>query len=322
MDAAAFQRRIEEGIRGLGFKSAPARLYDPVRYMLDLGGKRMRPVMTLMGCDLFGGDIEQAVNPALGVELFHNFTLLHDDIMDHAPLRRGRPTVHEKWDTSTAILAGDVMFVRSYQLVSLCPDHCIRAVTKLFSDTAIEVCEGQQYDLDYESLEVSMEDYLTMITLKTSVLPATALKTGAIIAGAPDKDAALLYDAGKHIGIAFQVMDDVLDVFGDAGKFGKQPGGDILAGKKTGVLIRALETAGAGDRDALLRLYADKDMEPEKKVSSVTRLFGDLGVRESLQQEMNRHFDTAVQSLDAINAPAEKKEAMKAFFGQLMKREM
>ncbi len=219
-------------------------LYDPVKYIMGLGGKRMRPVLTLMGTDLFDGNIEDSYNSAIGIEVFHNFTLLHDDIMDDAPLRRGEATVHEKWNTNAAILSGDVMFVQAFTLVTSCKPEYLRAIIDIFNVTAIEVCEGQQLDMNYETRDdVTLDEYLEMIRLKTSVLVGCSLEMGAVLAGATKEDSRNIYDYGMHLGMAFQIMDDVLDVFGDASIFGKQVGGDILANKKTYLLLKALEDA-------------------------------------------------------------------------------
>ena len=217
-------------------------LYEPVKYILSLGGKRMRPVLALMGNEMFDGNVDDCVTSALGIEVFHNFTLLHDDIMDNAPLRRGEATVHEKWNTNAAILSGDVMFVQAFTLVTSCKPEHLRAIIDIFNVTAIEVCEGQQLDMEFETREdVSLEEYLEMIRLKTSVLVGCSLEIGAVLANASKEDAKKLYDFGMNLGMAFQIKDDLLDVFGDAEVFGKQVGGDILANKKTYLLLKALE---------------------------------------------------------------------------------
>ncbi len=316
------QERIEEGLRNLPLNGTPQRLYEPVRYILEVGGKRMRPVLVLAACDLFGGDIEKALDPALGIELFHTFTLLHDDIMDRAPLRRGRPTVHERWDPATAILAGDVLFVKSFQLVSRCDDRVVRRVLDLFSETAIQVCEGQQMDLDYERQDrLTMDDYLRMITLKTSVLPAASLMIGALLAGASADDARRLYACGQHIGIAFQVMDDILDVYGDESKFGKQKGGDILANKKTGLLLTALDHGTAADSRLLLNLYGDSSLPAEEKIRRVKALFDKAGARERLETLMDGYFQKAVDELDATGAREENKAFVRDFLDAIMRRQ-
>ena len=243
---------IHQSVNKLQFPVSPKGLYDPIRYMLSLGGKRMRPVLTLMACDAFNGDVERAISPALGLEVFHNFTLLHDDIMDNAPLRRSKPTVHEKWNSNIAILAGDAMFVQSCQLVMDTPSSVVKEVMEVFTKTALEVCEGQQYDMDFESMnEVSIEEYIDMIRLKTAVLLGASLKIGALIGNADSEAASHLYDFGVNLGIAFQLQDDILDVYGDASFFGKQVGGDILANKKTYLLITALNKANGEIKETI-----------------------------------------------------------------------
>ena len=235
------QSIIEEAITKLDIPQYPADLYEPVKYILSLGGKRMRPALLLMACDLFGGDVEAALSPALAIEVFHNFSLVHDDMMDNAPLRRGKATVHERWGQNAGILSGDVMLVLAYQLMMKVDDRLLRQVLDVFSQTAVGVCEGQQLDMDFEKLQtVGIDEYQNMIRLKTSVLLGGALKIGALIGGADMADAELLYGFGEHLGIAFQLQDDILDVYGDPDKFGKQVGGDIISNKKTYLLIKGI----------------------------------------------------------------------------------
>ena len=229
-DLAFFQKILDVEIRKLDFPKQPSDLYDPVRYMLNLGGKRIRPALVLMGCELFGGDYSKALSQALAIEVFHNFTLLHDDIMDKAPLRRSQQTVHTKWNSDVAILSGDAMFVKACQLMKAGDTHLMSNVMSGFLETALLVCEGQQWDMTFQSRdEVTLKEYLNMIEMKTAVLIGCALKTGALIAGAPEQSAGQIYSFGKNLGIAFQLHDDILDVYGDEGKFGKQVGGDIIA---------------------------------------------------------------------------------------------
>lgn len=310
---------IDKSIGDLPLHHEPRELYEPVTYMLSLDAKRIRPVLTLAACELFQGDISEALLPAIGLEVFHNFTLLHDDIMDNAPLRRSQPTVHEKWNRNAALLSGDAMFVIAGQLMMKSPDRVLRSVLEIYHQTAIEVCEGQQMDMDFERCpSVTVDDYLKMISLKTAVLPAACLKTGALIAGAPVQQAQLIYDFGKNIGIAFQLMDDLLDIFGDGVKVGKVKGGDIVANKKTFLLIRALELARGTMRNELQQLMAGTH---PAKVERITAIFEELGVRLLAEKEMEKYFKLALHCLKTIDVPEERKSVLEAFSGTLMKRE-
>jgi geranylgeranyl diphosphate synthase, type II len=315
------QELVLDGIQQLSFPNEPAALYDPLRYILSLGGKRMRPVLTLMGCDVFAGDVKAALPAALGVEVFHNFTLMHDDIMDNAPLRRSKPTVHTKWNSNIAILSGDAMFVESCRLVMQSPDAAVRQVMEVFTKTALEVCEGQQYDMDFESMsEVSIDQYIDMIRLKTAVLLGGSLKMGAIIAGANESDANHLYDFGVNLGVAFQLQDDILDVFGDADKFGKQVGGDILSNKKTFLLLTALNTAQGTTKDSLLQWINTTD-QPQQKVIAVTEIYNSLNVREVAEGKMNELYDIALSHLDSIPVDDANKQPLKDLAASLMVRQ-
>lgn len=315
------QELVLDGIQQLSFPNEPAALYDPLRYILSLGGKRMRPVLTLMGCDAFGGDVNAALPAALGVEVFHNFTLMHDDIMDNAPLRRSKPTVHTKWNSNIAILSGDAMFVESCRLVMQSPDAAVRQVMDVFTKTALEVCEGQQYDMDFESMsQVSIDQYIDMIRLKTAVLLGGSLKMGAIIAGANESDANHLYDFGVNLGVAFQLQDDILDVFGDADKFGKQVGGDILSNKKTFLLLTALNTAQGSTKDSLLQWINTSD-QPQEKVIAVTEIYNSLNVRDVAEKKMNELYDVALSHLDSIPVDDANKQPLKDLAASLMVRQ-
>jgi geranylgeranyl diphosphate synthase type II len=315
------QELVLDGIQQLSFPNEPAALYDPLRYILSLGGKRMRPVLTLMGCDVFAGDVKAALPAALGVEVFHNFTLMHDDIMDNAPLRRSKPTVHTKWNSNIAILSGDAMFVESCRLVMQSPDAAVRQVMEVFTKTALEVCEGQQYDMDFESMsEVSIDQYIDMIRLKTAVLLGGSLKMGAIIAGANESDANHLYDFGVNLGVAFQLQDDILDVFGDADKFGKQVGGDILSNKKTFLLLTALNTAQGSTKDSLLQWIKSSD-QPQEKVIAVTEIYNSLNVRDVAEKKMNELYDVALSHLDSIPVDDANKQPLKDLAASLMVRQ-
>ena len=294
-------------------------LYEPVNYILDIGGKRLRPVLTLLATDLFAGSVVDSIKPALGIEVFHNFTLLHDDIMDNAPLRRGMAAVHEKWNVNAAILSGDVMFVQAFTLVTSCKNEFLRDVLDLFNITAIEVCEGQQHDMDFESRnDVSIDEYIEMIRLKTSVLVACALKLGAVLASASKEDAENLYDFGLNLGIAFQIKDDILDVFGDAALVGKKVGGDILANKKTYLLLKALEDANES-QNITLKSWLSKE-GGEDKVEAVTEIFEALSVKEKADEVMDRYYQKSLEALDAIQIDAVKKKYLYDFAGGLMNR--
>jgi geranylgeranyl diphosphate synthase type II len=294
-------------------------LYDPVNYILDIGGKRLRPVLTLLATDLFGGVVSDSIKPALGIEVFHNFTLLHDDIMDNAPLRRGQATVHEKWNVNAAILSGDVMFVQAFSLVTSCKNEFLRDVLDLFNVTAIEVCEGQQHDMDFESRnDVSIDEYIEMIRLKTSVLVACALKLGAVLASAPKEDAEKLYDFGLNLGIAFQIKDDILDVFGNAALVGKKVGGDILANKKTYLLLKALED-GDESQNITLKSWLSKEGGADK-VEAVTEIFEALSVKEKADEVMDGYYQKSIEALDAIQIDDSKKQYLYDFAEGLMSR--
>lgn len=312
-------------------KGSPNELYEPIRYMLSLGGKRIRPLLTLLACDLFDSDVQRAVNPALGMELFHNFSLIHDDIMDNAPLRRSKPTVHQKWNPGVAILSGDAMLVKAYQLIckpesdSVTPD-CILNVLAIFNATALSVCEGQQLDMNYEKLDsVSIAQYIKMTELKTASLIAGCLKTGAIVAGAKAEDADRIYEFGKNIGIAFQLQDDILDAYGAEAKFGKQKGGDIIANKKTFLLLKALEISkhNAYKREELQQwIYSPvTDKDAKQKVESVTAIYDFLNVRKLAEEEMLNYYKKGLSFLEKIPVNEIKKENLKKFIESLINRE-
>lgn len=297
-------------------------LYEPISYIMSLGGKRLRPCLLLMACDMFGGDVEQALAPALAIEVFHNFTLMHDDIMDKAPLRRGKPTVHEKWNANTAILSGDVMMVESNKLIMQVNDNILRPVLDVFNATAVGVCEGQQIDMNFETRDdVGIDEYINMIRLKTAVLVGGALKMGALVGGANDADGTLLYNFGEQLGIAFQLQDDILDVYGDPKKFGKQVGGDILSNKKTYLLIKALELAKDDTLDELNRWLSTTDFDATEKVDAVKAIYNQLNIREHAETEMNQYAEKALQSFEKINLPDERKVVLKEFADMLLVRE-
>jgi geranylgeranyl diphosphate synthase type II len=283
--------RIADAFSATGYARPPIKLYEPISYTLNLGGKRLRPVLVLLACDLFGGDIEKAVFPAMGLEIFHNFTLLHDDIMDHAPLRRGSQTVHQKWDVNTAILSGDTMFVIAYEYVAKTDPALLPKVLDLFNDTARKVCEGQQYDMDYETRgDVSIREYMMMIRLKTAVLIACSLKLGALIAHADEEAADKIYDLGIELGLAFQLQDDFLDSFGETSKFGKAIGGDIATNKKTFLYLKAFELAKGDSLVKLTNYFFDTELPVTEKTEGIIRIYRELGIDEITRMEIaGRH---------------------------------
>ena len=303
-------------------KKEPKELYLPIKYALDLGGKRLRPALLLLANDLFDGKPEEALNAALAIEIFHNFTLLHDDIMDNAPLRRNQPTVFKKWNTNIAILSGDVMFVESIQFLAKSNPKYLSEILNLFNSTAIEVCEGQQLDMNFETTEaVSIDDYLKMIELKTAVLLAASLKIGAILADATKEDANHIYEFGKNLGIAFQLMDDILDLYGNPEKFGKQIGGDVIANKKTYLLLKAKELAKDDLKKELDFCLTSAVLDKASKVKRVTKIFDTLRIKQRAEEEMNLFYNTAIAHLDSVNAPQEKKKLFEDFSKALMNRE-
>ena len=313
---------VNQAIDDLSYNKEPKKLYEPIKYTLALGGKRIRPALLLLANDLFGGKAVRAMNSALAIEVFHNFTLVHDDIMDDAPLRRGKTTVFKKWDTNTAILSGDVMFVNAIQLLAKDNNDKLADILAIFNKASVEVCEGQQYDMDFETLEnVSIDDYLKMIELKTAVLLAASLKIGALIANAKQDDANHIYEFGRNLGIAFQLMDDILDLYGDPEKFGKQVGGDVIANKKTYLLLKAKELAKGETRKELEFCLTSTAIKPENKVERIKTIFNALGVKKAAIDEMNLFYNTAISHLDSIDAPEDKKKVFEDFAKQLMHRE-
>ena len=299
----------------------PKELYEPIWYTLRSGGKRLRPILVLQGCQLFSDDIEQALKPALGIELFHNFTLLHDDIMDKAFLRRNQPTVHTKWDINRAILSGDAMAIQANIFIASCRSELLPDVLGVFNKTALEVCEGQQYDLNFELQdEVDVEQYMNMIKLKTAVLLAGSLKIGAIIGGSGRVQADLVYDFGFDMGMAFQLQDDYLDTFGNPETFGKNIGGDILANKKTFLLIVAKQRANAKQLEELKRWYTNDDHNAEEKIQSVQRIFRELEVDRLTREQVEIFSKKALKILDKIDTETKRKEELKNFTNKLIYR--
>lgn len=299
---------VQHAIEQLDWKRQPQGLYAPIEYTLCAGGKRLRPALAVIASDLFDGDRKKVLPLALALEIFHNFTLLHDDLMDNAPIRRGRPTVHIQWNENTAVLSGDQMLIEAYRQLAQLDSELLHKILPLFNKMATEICEGQQYDVDFEQRnDVSTDDYLLMIRLKTSVLLATALQTGAIVAGATEQQQMHLYNYGINIGLAFQLQDDILDVYGNPLTFGKAIGGDILSAKKTYMLLTALSTADSATRQSLVSVLNNKTMSANEKISKVTDIYTTLGVRQICEDVMRNYTTAALAELTKINIPEEKK---------------
>ncbi|HOU99283.1 MAG TPA: polyprenyl synthetase family protein [Bacteroidales bacterium] len=295
------QIKIEETIKNISYPSTPQGLYEPIAYVLEEGGKRLRPLLLLMSYNIFKEDVQIALYPAVGIEMFHNFTLLHDDIMDKADIRRNKATVHKKWNENTAILSGDAMMIKSFQFFYGLPLPIQSEVLKTFTQTALEVCEGQQYDMNFESrLDVSIDEYMEMIRLKTAVLLAAALKIGSQIAEAKNEDTELLYEAGIKMGLAFQLQDDYLDVYGDTKVFGKKIGGDIVANKKTYLLISALNLANENQRKSLLHLL-NHAHDRDEKISKVTFLYNEMGVQNITKAKINELTKESLTLLEKVS---------------------
>lgn len=321
--ASELLEKINSHIAELQLTRTPQGLYDPVVYVLSMGGKRIRPVLMLMAYNLYQEDVSCIYGPATGIEVYHNYTLLHDDLMDRADRRRGKETVHKVWNDNTAILSGDAMLVLAYQYMAQCPVGHLKEVIDLFSLTALEICEGQQLDMDFEHRkDVKEEEYLEMIRLKTSVLLAASLKIGALLGGASREDAERLYDFGVNMGVAFQLKDDLLDVYGDPAVFGKNIGGDILCNKKTYMLIKAFEHADGGQLDRL-NTWVDADsFDPAEKIAAVTALYNEIGIKELCEKKMAEYCERALESLAAVNVPDAKKVELKNLMTELMYREV
>jgi geranylgeranyl diphosphate synthase type II len=313
---------IKKIFDSVSFSQEPANLYNPITYTLNLGGKRIRPLLVLIGCDLFNGNLDKAGPAALAIELFHNFTLLHDDIMDRAPLRRGKETVYKKWNTNVAILSGDTMFALACEFLSQSDPEVLPQALSEFTRTARMVCEGQQYDMNFESRDVvTIGEYLEMIRLKTAVLIGCSLKLGAIVAKAPPAETVNIYEFGENIGLAFQLQDDLLDVFGDEQKFGKEIGGDILSGKKTFLLLKACEIATEKERTALNQCFSDQSLSSEEKIRRVKNIYQSLNIREITLEEIGKYHSKASQSWKGIRVDEKSKEVLKSFANNLLKRD-
>ena len=316
-----YQKKFSDYLEGYMAFNEPKNLYQPIEYILKLGGKRMRPTLTLLSTEIFGSNFKNSLNAALAIELFHNFSLIHDDIMDDAPLRRGSQTVHEKWDLNTGILSGDAMLILAYELFENYEPNIFQELAKLFSKTALEVCEGQQYDIDFETRDdVTLKEYLKMIEYKTAVLIGSAMKMGAIVAGASSEDQDKIYEFGKNLGIAFQIQDDYLDAFGDPDTFGKQIGGDIIENKKTFLYLRAMAFCDADEMMQLEHLYSIYPEDIEEKVNTVKQIFMSTGSAEATKMEIEIYTIKAFSVLSTINISEDKKTLLKEFGEDLMNR--
>lgn len=314
--------QIQKFIEQLSYTHKPENLYKPIEYVLGLGGKRIRPVLMLLAYNLYKENVESIYQQAAALETYHNFTLLHDDLMDNADMRRNRPTVHKKWDENTAILSGDAMLILSFKMMMEgCSAEYISEVTETFSKAALEVCDGQQWDMDFEKrLDVTVNEYMNMICLKTSVLLAASLRIGAILGGASQTDADLLYNFGIKMGLAFQLQDDYLDVYADSSVFGKNIGGDICSNKKTFMLITALEKSAGNEKDELLKWIEAEDFNPEEKIKAVTQIYNNVGVPDICMNKINSLYNEGLEILEKVSVEESLKNNLRQFTGKLMKR--
>jgi len=315
------QTQIHERIDALEFSNPPEALFEPMKYILSIGGKRIRPILVLMAANLFKNDLEKIYLPAIGIEVFHNFTLLHDDVMDNAPIRRNVSTVHEKWNSNVAILSGDAMSIKAYQFIVSCENQYLSSVLEVFNQTALEVCEGQQYDMEFEDrTDVTVEEYLNMIRLKTAVLLGGSLKMGAIMGDADSEDANALYEFGVNLGMAFQLQDDMLDAFGDEAVFGKKIGGDILCNKKTFLLIKSQELAEGDNKKELEKWISLEGFNPDEKIAAVKGIYEDLNVRDLAQMQIDKYFELCLGYLASVKIEDAKKKDLTLLVKRLINR--
>jgi len=313
---------INEKIKEIPYPKEPKNLYAPIQYILALKGKKIRPALTLLACNLFQDDISKAIYPALAWEIFHNFTLMHDDVMDKAAIRRGKPTVHKVWNENTAMLSGDAMLILAYRTMTKSEPHCLKQLLDLFSATAAEICDGQQYDMEFETrMDVTEAEYLQMIRLKTAVMLGACLKTGGIVAGADVETLEQLYDFGINLGLAFQIRDDLLDVYGDPHAFGKMTGGDILCNKKTFFLVNVLEFCDENDKKNLLFRLSEPNFDPNEKIISVTAMYEKYGLKALAEDKITKLYDKAMRAFELIHVPTERKTVLYNFAEQLIARE-
>lgn len=315
-------KKVNEALDNVVYDRQPASLYDPIKYVLSIGGKRVRPVLTMLSYNLYKDDPLSIMPQAIGLETYHNFTLLHDDLMDHADMRRGHETVHKKWDANRAILSGDTMLLQAFERVEDCDPAKLPAVFKVFIQTTLEIGEGQQLDVEFETRnDVTEDEYIEMIRLKTSVLLACACKVGSIMADAPAEDIENMYKFGEKLGLAFQLQDDLLDVYGDPAVFGKNIGGDITSNKKTYMLINAVNRANPAQREQLMKWIDAKDFDRNEKVKAVTELYNEIGIRELCEQKIEEYYQKSLVYLAKVNLPEERKAELKAYAAEMMKRQ-
>lgn len=315
-------KKVNEALDNVVYDRQPASLYDPIKYVLSIGGKRVRPVLTMLSYNLYKDDPLSIMPQAIGLETYHNFTLLHDDLMDHADMRRGHETVHKKWDANRAILSGDTMLLQAFERVEDCDPAKLPAVFKVFIQTTLEIGEGQQLDVEFETRnDVTEDEYIEMIRLKTSVLLACACKVGSIMADAPAEDVENMYKFGEKLGLAFQLQDDLLDVYGDPAVFGKNIGGDITSNKKTYMLINAVNRANPAQREQLMKWIEAKEFDRNEKVKAVTELYNEIGIRELCEQKIEEYYQKSLVYLAKVNLPEERKAELKAYAAEMMKRQ-
>ncbi len=315
--------KIQNAFPEGNFLDVPIELYDPIEYTLSQGGKRLRPLLVLLSCEMFGGNPDEAMNPAIGVEIFHNFTLLHDDIMDQAPLRRGVQTVYKKWNSNVAILSGDTMFVMAYEYVCRVTPAKLPDVLAIFNDTARKVCEGQQYDMNFETqVKVNLDDYYMMLRLKTAALIACCVKVGAIMAGADPQDAENIYKFGENLGMAFQLQDDLLDTFGDTSKFGKEIGRDIVSNKKTFLYLKAFALANENTRDELTNLFQGQQINPNRKVQRIQEIYQSLGIDTITQEIIEGYLKRAIFYLEQVAVDEGRKAGLRKLANEMIHREV
>ena len=315
-------KKVNEALDNVVYDRQPASLYEPIKYVLSIGGKRVRPVLTMLSYNLYKDDPLSIMPQAIGLETYHNFTLLHDDLMDHADMRRGHETVHKKWDANRAILSGDTMLLQAFERVEDCNPAKLPAVFKVFIQTTLEIGEGQQLDVEFETRnDVTEDEYIEMIRLKTSVLLAFACKVGAIMADAPAEDVEHMYKFGEKLGLAFQLQDDLLDVYGNPAVFGKNIGGDITSNKKTYMLINAVNRANAAQREQLMKWIEAKEFDRNEKVKAVTELYNEIGIRELCEQKIEEYYQESLVYLAKVNIPEERKAELKAYAADMMKRQ-
>ena len=315
-------KKVNEALDNVVYDRQPASLYDPIKYVLSIGGKRVRPVLTMLSYNLYKDDPLSIMPQAIGLETYHNFTLLHDDLMDHADMRRGHETVHKKWDANRAILSGDTMLLQAFERVEDCDPAKLPAVFKVFIQTTLEIGEGQQLDVEFETRnDVTEDEYIEMIRLKTSVLLACASKVGSIMADAPAEDVENMYKFGEKLGLAFQLQDDLLDVYGDPAVFGKNIGGDITSNKKTYMLINAVNRANPAQREQLMKWIDAKEFDRNEKVKAVTELYNEIGIRELCEQKIEEYYQKSLVYLAKVNLPEERKAELKAYAAEMMKRQ-